>query len=86
MAKDAIINARVESELKNNVEKIFKKLGVSTTEAITIYFNQIIMHKGLPFEVKIPNKTSRKTFEDTDKGKNLKIFKDKKDFMNDLGL
>ncbi len=71
------ISARVKSDLKSEVEEVFKKLGLSTTEAIVLFFHQVRLHKGLPFEVKIPleakipNETTLKTFRDTDAGKNL---------------
>lgn len=71
MSKTAMIRARVKPELKSDVEEIFKELGLSVTEAISLFYNQVRLHKGLPFDVKIPNKTTLKTFEDTNKGKNI---------------
>lgn len=77
MPKHATITAPIKSELKAEVEEVFKRLGLSTTEAILLFFHQVKLHKGLPFEVKIPteakipNATTLKTFRDTDAGKNL---------------
>ena len=71
MSKTTMIHARVESDLKTDTEKIFKKLGLSTTEAITVFFSQVRLRKGLPFEVKIPNKTTLETFRKTDTGREL---------------
>lgn len=71
MSKTTMIHARVESDLKTDTEKIFKKLGLSTTEAITVFFSQVRLRKGLPFEVKIPNKTTLDTFRKTDAGREL---------------
>jgi DNA-damage-inducible protein J len=45
MAKTALINARTEPDLKKEVEGILKKLGLSTTEAINIFFHQVKMRK-----------------------------------------
>ena len=53
--KTAIINARVKPQLKNEVESILSQLGITTTQAITMYFLQIKMTKGIPFSLKIPN-------------------------------
>ena len=71
MNKSAMIRARIEEKLKADVAKIFDKLGLSTTEAITLFYKQIKLHKGLPFSVKIPGKITKKTFKETDKNKNL---------------
>ena len=71
MAKTAMIMARIEPDLKTDAEKILKKLGLSTTEAINLFLSQIRLHKGLPFEVKIPNKTTLETFKKPMQAKSL---------------
>ncbi|MEA1966930.1 MAG: type II toxin-antitoxin system RelB/DinJ family antitoxin [Thermodesulfobacteriota bacterium] len=71
MAKTATIRARIEPELKKDVEDLFKKLGLSTTEAISIFYKQVKLRNGLPFNIVIPNKTTEKVFKDTDANKNL---------------
>ena len=53
--KTAIINARIQPELKSDVEKILSQLGISTTQAVTMFFEQIRMNRGIPFQLKIPN-------------------------------
>ena len=53
--KSAMVRARIEPELKIKVEKYFDILGLSTTQAITLFFKQVELHHGLPFEIKIPN-------------------------------
>ncbi len=86
MANTAIIHARTESALKSEVESILKKLGLNTTEAINLFFSQVKLHRGLPFEVKIPNKTTLETFKKTDKGKELVKCKDADDMFKKLGI
>jgi DNA-damage-inducible protein J len=71
MNKSAMIRARIEESLKEDVNKVFDKLGLTVTEAITLFYKQIKLNNGLPFDVKIPNKTSRKTFIETDKKENV---------------
>jgi len=66
MSKSAIIHARTETGLKREVERIFKALGLTTTEAVNLFFRQVKLRKGLPFAVEIPNETTLKTFKDTD--------------------
>lgn len=84
MAKTAMITARVEPELKANAEKILKRLGISTTEAISLFLSQIRLQRGLPFEVKMPNKITLETFRKTDEGKELNEYKNVDDFLKKM--
>jgi len=69
--KNAIINARMESDLKIDVEAILKRLGLSATQAINIFYQQIKLHNGIPFDIKIPNEETISVIEDARKGKNM---------------
>jgi DNA-damage-inducible protein J len=86
MAKTAMITARVEPELKANAEKVLKRLGISTTEAISLFLSQIRLQRGLPFDVKIPNKTTLETFRKTDEGKEVIKCKDADDMFKKLRI
>ena len=48
------VRARIAPELKNSVERIFSSLGMNSSQAIVLFFKQVELHNGLPFEVKIP--------------------------------
>lgn len=54
MARTAMIHARTDVDLKIEAEKILKSLGLSYTEAINLFLNQVRLRKGLPFPVEIP--------------------------------
>ena len=71
MNKSAMIRARVDPVLKDEVEDLFEKLGLSTTQAITLFYQQVRLNQGLPFEVRIPNAVTRRTFAETDAGENI---------------
>ncbi len=83
-AKTEVVRARISPELKQTVEKILEKLGLSQTEAITMFYSQIAMHEGLPFEVKIINNTTKQAIKDVKHKKNLNYAKNKKDFFSQL--
>lgn len=51
MAKNAFVNARVESKLKKEAEAILSSVGVKTSDAVTMFFRQIVIQQGLPFSV-----------------------------------
>ena len=86
MLKTATVRARIEPRLKRQTETLFRKLGLSTTQAITIFYRQVGLRKGLPFDIVISNKTTQKTFENTDAGRNLVICKDADDMFRKLGI
>jgi DNA-damage-inducible protein J len=86
MSKSATIRARIEPSLKKEAESLLRKMGLSATQAITIFYRQIKMRKGLPFNIVIPNKTTRKTLEDTDAGRDLVVCDDADDMFRKLGI
>lgn len=57
MAKSANLYVRIEPEIKEKAEKILSTLGIPASNAINIFYKQIILQRGLPFEVKIPDST-----------------------------
>jgi len=57
MAKTETMYTRVEPALKANVEKILNSLGLTASDAINMFLHQILLQKGLPFEVKTPRMT-----------------------------
>ena len=76
--KTSIINARVKPELKGDVEKILSKLGISTTQAITMFFEQIRIKRGIPFPLQLPNDDTLDAMQDARNNENLKAFEIKK--------
>ncbi|MFK5949371.1 MAG: type II toxin-antitoxin system RelB/DinJ family antitoxin [Methylococcales bacterium] len=84
--KSATIRARIEPELKANVENILVSLGLNTSDAITIFYKQIELHNGLPFKVEIPNSETRKILDELDRGENLIECKDAQDMFDKLGI
>ena len=86
MAKTVMIHARIEPSLKTSVEGLFRRLGLTTSDAVKLFFRQVKLQKGLPFDVRIPNRVTRKVFEQTDRGVNVKTFKNKGELFKDLGL
>jgi len=71
MNKVSTVNARIEPTLKIKAENILHKVGLTTAEAIRLFYSQICLNKGLPFDVKIPNATTIKAMRDADNRRNL---------------
>ena len=74
MSRTVTVRARMTPGLKSEVEMLLAQLGVTTTEAINMFFSQIRLRKGLPFSVEVPNKITRRTFEATDRGDELHTY------------
>jgi DNA-damage-inducible protein J len=68
MPKNAYITARVDKSLKAKAERILSRVGISTTDAITMLLHQIVLRKGLPFEARIPNEETIAAMAELDRG------------------
>lgn len=86
MTKSAMIRARVDPSLKEEAENVFEALGLSATQAITLFYQQVKWYRGLPFEVRVPNEVTLKTFEETDAGQNLVRCENAQDMFAQLGI
>ena len=71
MSKSAIIQARIDPELKEKAQKIFDTLNISMSAAISIYLTQVTLHRGIPFEIRIPNEITLTTMKETEERKSL---------------
>ncbi|MDZ7289023.1 MAG: type II toxin-antitoxin system RelB/DinJ family antitoxin [candidate division KSB1 bacterium] len=69
MPKETQINIQMESQLRDEAEKIFKRLGFSFSEAVNIFLRQVVRQKGFPFDVKIPNEETIRAFGETERNK-----------------
>jgi DNA-damage-inducible protein J len=56
MAKSANLYARIEPNLKEQAETILNALGIPASNAITMFYKQIILQNGIPFELKLPDR------------------------------
>lgn len=86
MPKTEFVRARIEPSLKQNVEAILAELGLTTTQAITLFFKQMELRKGLPFPLELPNQETQETFEKTDRGEDLVYSDDADDMFKKLDI
>ena len=86
MDKTATVRARIKPELKDRAERVFHRLGINATQAIVMFYKQVELRDGLPFDVVIPNKITLRTLEDTDAGRNLVICKSEEEMFRQLGI
>ena len=70
--KTETINTRIEPAIKHKAEKILNKLGLTNAEAIRIFYKQICLREGIPFEIKLPNKDTLSAMSDVNNRKTHK--------------
>jgi DNA-damage-inducible protein J len=86
MGKTAQIRARVEPRLKERAEEILATLGITPTEAIRLFYRQVVLMEGIPFAIRIPNETTLRTMDRTDRGEDLHSFEKAEDMFGELGI
>lgn len=62
MEKSQIVHTRVSPEIKESCEKIFEKLGITTSYAISLFLNQVSLKKKIPFEISLSNEENLTDF------------------------
>jgi DNA-damage-inducible protein J len=82
--KNGVISARIEAPLKESVEEILKELGLTASQAITMFYKQVQLNHGLPFEVKIPNEETIQAMNDAKHSRDMEevTFDQLKDQLN----
>lgn len=80
--KTAYIRTRIRPDIKRSAERVLHNMGMSTSDAVSVFLNQVSLQNALPFQVKIPNKETVAAFnEDLS---NAKRYTDVDDMMDDL--
>ena len=56
MARTSTVFARVEPELKEQAEQVLSQLGIPMSNAVSMFLRQVVLQRGIPFEMKLPKK------------------------------
>ncbi len=86
MSKTAAIRARVEPDLKSQAEDVLRQMGLNATQAITLFYRQLVLQRRLPFDLTLPNAITLETFRDTDRGDDLVHCDDLEDMFDKLDV
>jgi len=62
--KEATVRSRLSSDLKEQAETVLNSIGMSSSEAIRLFYKQIAIRKEFPLELKVPNQTTLEAFND----------------------
>ena len=83
MANGAVVQARIDPQIKEDVRGVLDELGMSMSEAIVVYLKQIVYRRAIPFELKLPNKSTLQAVEQLESGKGV-TFNNTDEFFEDL--
>jgi DNA-damage-inducible protein J len=86
VSQSGMIRARISPDLKAEAESILDRIGLSASDAIRMFYKQITLSQGLPFEARIPNATTCEALSDAEAGRNLTRYADADDLFRKLGV
>lgn len=71
MPKTSVLHVRIDTDLKNYAENILAQLGLTSADAIKLFYRQVELQGGLPFEIKVPQKmyAEQRLFDEIELGK-----------------
>jgi DNA-damage-inducible protein J len=78
------IQARIDEPLKKEGERILKQLGLTTTDLMRMTFRQLVMRKGIPFDVTIPNEETIHSFAEAKDPDKLTRYSNAKEAIKDM--
>ena len=64
-------NVYLDADIKKKAQEVFKHYNMGLSDAFNIFLAQSVLERGLPFEVKIPNKETVEAIKDARSNKNM---------------
>ncbi|MCD6117650.1 type II toxin-antitoxin system RelB/DinJ family antitoxin [bacterium] len=86
MARTAVIQARIDPEIKKKAQNIFSELNITMSEAISLFLTQVTLNRGIPFDIRIPNRLTARTLSDSETGKELHQVSDVNELFKELDI
>ena len=84
--KTEFVKARIAPHLKASVHALLDKLGITPSQAITMFYKSIEREHGLPLSLMVPNAATDRAIKEAKAGKGLKKFKSAEGLFKDLGI
>jgi DNA-damage-inducible protein J len=82
--KTAQVRARIDPVVKEQAEGILEELGLNPSAAISTFYSQIVLRRGLPFLLEVPNEETVAAIEDVRRGNDLLAANDLKGLLSKL--
>jgi len=71
MSKNTNINIRTTEDVKKNAGIILTGLGLNMSSAVNLFLKQVINHRGIPFDLRMPNNETLQAMDDIENRRNL---------------
>ena len=79
-------NLRLDVETKKAAYAVFDEVGIKPTQAINLFLRQVVLHGGLPFEIKIPNAETIAAMQETEQDVNSPSYGSFADLRSELDV
>jgi DNA-damage-inducible protein J len=86
MSREAVVQARVDARTKKMASAVLGSLGMTLSDAINSFLHQVVLHRGIPFEIKVPTELTMATLEKASRGEDVDDFESVEALFKDLGL
>ncbi len=80
------MTVRIDPDIKNKAAEYLKQMGLTTSEATRLFLHSVVLHKGLPFDLRLPNEETITAIQEAKEGKNVIKHTSSKELFDDLGL
>ena len=84
MNKSAIISARIQPKLKKEAEAVFRKVGLNTGQAISLFYASVKNYGGIPFDIRVPNSVTKRAIADARNRKTGRRFATVESLLDDI--
>jgi DNA-damage-inducible protein J len=84
-AKTDVVRARIEPALKQDAEAVFRKLGLSHSQAIAMFYRQVTLQHGLPFDIRVPNEITLAALREAENPGALQRYASVDELFDELG-
>ncbi len=71
MVKNTNINVRTTEDIKKGAEVILNDLGLNISTAVNLFLKQVIIYRGIPFDLRLPNEETLRAMDDIENNRNL---------------
>jgi DNA-damage-inducible protein J len=68
---NSAMTLRIDAGVKKEAAHYLSQIGLTTSEAVRLFLHNVVLHKGIPFELKVPNAQTLQAMQEADAGINL---------------
>jgi len=86
MAKSTSVNVRTTEDIKKGAEVILNGLGLNISSAVNLFLKQVINYRGIPFDLRLPNKETLHAMDDIESGRDLESAHTVEEMFEKIGV